>query len=275
MKKNITTINVMLNAYCINEMNSECLKLFRNIETISCNLKPDIISYQNVLQACANDVSLETGKEISEELKRLNVNWLNDVVIQMNLIHMYGKCGHLDKCDELFDEIRTYQYDVYQNEIIIWNAMIHAYGRNGYLKKVKELLALMMKHTNLYPDRQTYIDILNTYGHCDGEENINEAMKLWNEINNIFAKYDCIVVTTIVDCLARKNYLNHAYGIIMDFETQTEEVYYAMWLAILSGCRKFQNKLIAQKIYNDMTNRFKPNDHCMTHANLLLSHIKN
>ncbi len=50
MKKDISTINVMLNGYVINEMNGECLKLFKNIETVKCNSKPDIISYQNVLQ---------------------------------------------------------------------------------------------------------------------------------------------------------------------------------------------------------------------------------
>ncbi len=45
----------------------------------------------------------------------INVNWLNDIIIQTNVIHMH-------KCDELFDEIKTQQFD----------AMIHTYGRNEY-----------------------------------------------------------------------------------------------------------------------------------------------
>ena len=93
-------------------------------------------------------------------------------------------------------------------------------------------------------------------------------------IDNIFAKYDCIVVTTLVHCLSRKNHLYHAYDIVIDYESKTEDVYYAMWLAVLSGCRKYENKLLAERIYKDMRNRFNAKDNCMTHATVLLSHLR-
>ena len=112
--------------------------------------KPDITSYQNVLQACANDSSLKVGTEISEELKQSHTDWLNDPVIQTNLIDLYGKCGYLTKCDQLFEEIKREQFEIYQNEMTIWNAMIHAYGRNGNLDKVKELFNRLKSETNLY-----------------------------------------------------------------------------------------------------------------------------
>eukprot|EP01083_Nonionella_stella_P133185 404886_1 len=271
VQKDMTSINAMLNVYCLNRMNSECLQLFERIKSFH-HLQPDIVSYQNVLQACSNDASIGRGKQISDELKQTHSGWLKDVVVQMNLIQLYGKCGYLEKCDELFDEIRTYQPDIYHGETSIWNAMIHSYGRNGNLPKVKELYESMMQETNLCPDRQTYIDMLNTHGHC-GESDVKEAKQLWNEIEDVFIKYDCIVITTLVDCLSRKNCLNHAYDIVIDFELKTQQLYHAMWLALLSGCRKFQNGMLAKKIYNEMANRFASKDHCMTHATILLSQL--
>ena len=237
-------------------------------------VKPDMTSYQNVLASCAEDTSLHSGQQIGEEMKRMlpHSEWAHDVGIQMNLIAMYGKCGYLEQCEHLFDEMRRTQPALYHREICIWNAMLHAFGRNGYLQKVKALYDRLLMEEELVPDRQTFIDVLNAYGHCH-DSDIGEAQRLWDGIGNLFVKYDCIVVTTVVDCLSRRGSLNDAYDIIMEFETETEDSYYAMWLAVLSGCRKFEHRLLGQKIYDEMTGRFDAKDHCMTHANVLLSHL--
>ena len=41
---------------------------------------------------------------------------------------MYGKCGQLNVCKDIFNEIRSKDYKKYSTEIKLWNAMIHAYG---------------------------------------------------------------------------------------------------------------------------------------------------
>ena len=131
----------------------------------------------------------------------------------------------------------------------------------------------MLSETDLVPDRQTLIDVLNAYGHsADGE--CGEAKALWNDIENVFVKYDCIVVTTLTDCLSRRGHLNEAYDVIADFEANTERLYHCMWLALMSGCRKFGDPLLGHKVYHDMTNRFYPNHHCIQHAKLLLTQLK-
>merc|ERR1712228_490561 len=227
-------------------MNAECLALFKSIKYKFKHLRADIMSFENALNC-------------------------NDLSIQINLLHLYGKCGYLEQCNELFLQIKDNQFEtVYQREISIWNAMIHAFGRNGKLQKVQQIFEELQTETNLFPDRQTFIDLLSSFGHCDGDENVNEAKTVWTEIENLFVKYDCIVISTFVDCLARKNHLNEAYDVIIDFETKTEEIYHAMWLALLSGCRKFKKQMLGEKVYKEMSRRFKKNDHCMIHANTLL-----
>ena len=270
---NIVTLNVMLNALCRNKRNKECLELFRKMEW-EYGVKPDMTSYQNALASCAEDTSLDSGRQIGEEMKRMfpDSELAQSVTIQMNLVQMYGKCGYLEQCELLFDEMKRKQPAMYHREICIWNAMLHAFGRNGYLQRVKGLYAQLLEEKELAPDRQTFIDVLNAYGHCH-DSDIGEAQQLWNEIGNLFVKYDCIVVTTLVDCLSRRGCLNDAYDVIMEFETETEDSYYAMWLAVLSGCRKFEHRLLGQKIYDEMTQRFDAKDNCMTHANVLLSHL--
>ena len=270
---NVVTLNVMLNALCRNKRNKECLELFRRMES-EYGVKPDMTSYQNALASCAEDTSLDSGRQIGEEMKRMfpDSELSQSVTIQMNLIQMYGKCGYLEQCEVLFEEMKRKQPAMYHREICIWNAMLHAFGRNGYLHRVKALYAQLLEERELAPDRQTFIDVLNAYGHCH-DSDIGEAQRLWNEIGNLFVKFDCIVVTTLVDCLSRRGCLNDAYDVIMQFENETEDTYYAMWLAVLSGCRKFENRLLGQKIYDEMEQRFDAKDHCMTHANVLLSHL--
>ena len=271
-EKNIASFNVMMNAFCVNQMNAECLALFEQIKNCE-HLEADTTSFQNALQAAANDNLYGFGQQIFEQMAERKGKEGSDISIVMNLIHLYGKCGYLDKCSELFAEIKRNQSEVYKHEISIWNAMIHAFGRNGKLEEVKALFEELQTETDLFADRQTFIDILSAYGHCDGDDNVEEAKAIWNDIENLFAKYDCIVISTFVDCLSRKNHLNEAYDVIIDFETKTEQKYHAMWLALLSGCRKFKKQMLGEKVYKEMSNRFNKKDHCMMHANILLNHL--
>ncbi len=67
--KDIYCIDTMMEAYCNNDMNSECIELYKSIYTINNKLKPDLVSYVTLLKACTNSTNLYYGKLIHQELE--------------------------------------------------------------------------------------------------------------------------------------------------------------------------------------------------------------
>eukprot|EP01084_Bolivina_argentea_P279597 478012_1 len=187
---------------------------------------------------------------------------LNDMSIQINLINLYGKCAMLNVCDEIFNDIKQYEYDKYLSQIKIWNAMIKAYGRNGNHIKATEILNEMKIKTILSPDNQMLKTLINAYSHSGQEI---KAKELWeNEILFDELKYDQFVITALVDCYSRKGYIKDAYKRIVEYykyhgeyiddkNTQNK----AMWISLLSGCKTFDNKKIAQIAFDEIQKRYK------------------
>ncbi len=71
LNKDIISYGSMMNAYCINDLNEETIKLFKQIlNNHSVSLYPNKITYAIALKACTNVTSLHFGKGIHNELKK-------------------------------------------------------------------------------------------------------------------------------------------------------------------------------------------------------------
>eukprot|EP01083_Nonionella_stella_P021348 59223_1 len=131
--KNIICMNAMLAAHCSNKADSQCIELFKEM-IAKTTLKPTVTTYQILFRACTNGTAFYFGRQIHDKLKRNthHKRTLNDVIVEMNLINMYSKCGMLDIAEDIFNAIRN-------PDISIWNAMIHGFGKIGNLHKAKQL----------------------------------------------------------------------------------------------------------------------------------------
>ena len=105
--KTIVTFGAMMESYCNCRMNTECIQLFKQIESINGNVTPNNICYAIVFKACTQENALNIGQEIHERLKNNEDKkyLLDDPLVQCNLIDMYSKCGSLSTSQALFDEI--------------------------------------------------------------------------------------------------------------------------------------------------------------------------
>eukprot|EP01083_Nonionella_stella_P041545 112595_1 len=216
-KKSIVTINAMMEAYCMNAMYTECLELFESLQSIYDTLKPDVITYSILFEACANATAYEFGTNVYESIKQSNdTQILKDTVVQTNLINMYGKCGMFDVCIALFEEIKHTQWETYRTEIAIWNAMMDTYGRNGDIDGMQRLLDLMKEDTDLKPNTKTYTIFISG---CSHSGHVDQAMDLWqNDIKEDTIKYDPYMVSCLVDCLTRNGQINKAMDLVMQCE---------------------------------------------------------
>ena len=140
-KKQIDTINAMMNSYCISKMDKECIKLFQKIGKLY-YVEPSMITYAVVLKACTQATMYHIGQDIHEKLKRnRKLEWmLKDVSIQLNLINLYGKCGMFQVAQDIFNDIRLNEREKYLTEIRIWNSMIKACARNAEQNKARRII---------------------------------------------------------------------------------------------------------------------------------------
>eukprot|EP01084_Bolivina_argentea_P285222 489081_1 len=177
-RHNICTMSVMMNAYCNNEMNKECMDLYKYI--IDNGIKPNHITVATVLKAATHESALCFTNDIYEYFKLYDYNneILKSLHVQLNLIGLYGKCNKLYICQQIFDDIKHGESVKYKTEIKIWNAMMNAFARNGNTKKVMEIFDIMNKDTNLIANGRTYCILLNA---CNYSKNIELFNYILNE----------------------------------------------------------------------------------------------
>eukprot|EP01084_Bolivina_argentea_P024072 44919_1 len=212
-EKDIITINAMMKAYCNVNLNWECLQLFHTVNSINDKLLHDAITFSMVLKACTQSTAYYIGEKIYNMLKndKDKKKLLKDVQIQINLINVYGRCGKVNVCKEIFQESRN------KMDISIWNALINAYARNGKMKRIRKIYDKIKRMDELYKtvDRKFYICLMNSCSHCGDTEFVNE---IWNDINDENIKYDSYVVTSLVDCFCRKGLIDEGRNMINEYE---------------------------------------------------------
>ena len=268
--KDIVTINAMMDAYRECNLYSECIQLFDDIPSSkSYQVDRDLISFIIAIKACTQGTLLHHGERVHSQLKRYrNHKELRDISVQINLINMYGKCGKFEECDKIFDDIRSEETEKFKNEIIIWNAMIHAYGRNGRLSKVKQIYELLME-IGVIPNRKTYELLINAYSQCG---DVYAAQKLWNEEIDETMKHDEDVITALIDGMSRKGLLDEVMVILKENESFITDCY-AVWMSVLSGCRRYRNLELAQQVYQIIIDKFNNDESVMIAASTLMCNI--
>ncbi|XP_057848011.1 pentatricopeptide repeat-containing protein At2g33760-like [Cryptomeria japonica] len=117
--------NAVIAGYAQNGLVENALKFFKEMQLAGVN--PNLATFASILPACARLGALEEGLEIHQKINESRFS--SDVVIANSLIHMYAKCGKIQKARELFDKIHN-------PNVISWTAMIAGYAINDYAMQV-------------------------------------------------------------------------------------------------------------------------------------------
>lgn len=254
--KTIVTVGSMLSAYSRCKMYNECWHLFETMDRLNDSLKPNVICYRIMLSACSEGDLFQFGQDLHYKLREnKNRRILTDRSVQIHLIKMYGKMGMLTECNSMFGDIRKYQEEEWRNEIAIWNVMVSVYGLNGDLDGAQRIYRQMIDETNMMPDDKTYIHLLTACAHCN---ELERAKVIWSGIVDPDIKEDSFVVTAFVDCLARNGALDEGYVALMEYEKERKEHHpndKAIWIALLSGCRKYENRNLGNKLFEAFCER--------------------
>ncbi|KAL6209198.1 hypothetical protein ACLB2K_020141 [Fragaria x ananassa] len=152
--KDLVSWNSMIGGYVAVGDGWSGVICFRDMIVVG--IMPDRFSMIGVLNACAIEGSLQTGKEIHCQVMKCMVE--SDVMIQTSLIDMYHKCGTVHYAERLFDKIS-------QKNVVVWNVMIHGYALNAPPVEAFSCLKTMQETDKLRPDAITMINVLLSCTH--------------------------------------------------------------------------------------------------------------
>lgn len=249
-----------MNVYCENAMEAECLKLFGEIKKYR-YLVPNAVCFSIAFKACTQSGMVHLGQEIHCEMKNMlsaiqYADVMRDKEVVINLMTLYGKHGMVNECRDAFDAVDD---GVKGKEIGIWNAMCNGYGRNGELEAAQRTMYEMETSTELKADRNTLGILLNSCSHSGQEE---RALEIWNAIEEDEMKWNSFVMTSLIDCYARKGTMKRAMELLAEYEerrgdTEEDENDKAMWVAILSGCNKHGEAALAKRVFDIITDKYE------------------
>eukprot|EP01083_Nonionella_stella_P236131 829607_1 len=246
--KDTATVCSMMGVYCHHDMNLPCIDLFNALPTA----QRDVVSYVIVFKAYTSGTYLYLGQQTHAELKQnMNGNgWmLRDVSLQISLIHFYGKCGMLQLCFDLFDEIKANESHKYCTQIGIWNAMIAASGRNGQMQNVNHIYETLRTETAMKPDKKTFIALLNACSHCG---DVDKAHYLWNNHIDGEMRLNSHVMNAFIDCCSRNGYLNQMLEFAVKYKNHMDQI---GWISLLSAAKTHNRTDIANKVYHQMESK--------------------
>eukprot|EP01083_Nonionella_stella_P270618 916532_1 len=268
--KSVITINAMMNAFCVCNLNKECIELFEDISNINTLIKPDIVSYKILVTAVTFVASLDSARNVYQDVTLNHEEMMNDMELCIKLINMNSKYGVVSNCIETFEWWQCKKKA--GANIEMWNAMIRAYCSNNEFESGYEMYARLKEIRSIAMNEKTYIILLNACSHC-GE--LDRAYHIWkNEIESPQLQFHVTVINTMVDCFARSGYLNNAHEFVIQFEKNTKRRNDVIWNTLMSGCCKYNDKLMAHYVYDEMTKRFKTKSNSMTGAKVSLSNLQ-
>eukprot|EP01083_Nonionella_stella_P122369 368145_1 len=252
-KRDVVSVHTLMECYYHCGRDEEVVELYRN-----CNCEADLLIYITLLKALTNLSMYPFGEEVEHALRQNKM--IAHAEIKMNLINFYGKCGMIQRCETIFNHEHYYH-------VGIWNAMLRAYGRNGDIQNTKTLFDAMKKEQiDIDPDVKTYAIVMNACNHCG---NVEEARNIWNHELNDEIKSDKFVRCAFVDCMARSGALTETYSFLQEHSIGDAEA----WSSLLSGCRKYDDEQLAEKVLREMKSRFGEDTLRMGAAAVTMSHI--
>ena len=151
--RNVVSWNALIEGYVENGHSEKALECFERMSFDGIN--PDDITLSCCLKACGNLGIIGKESKIHEEIVKQGLLGKN-LVVANALIHMYAKCGHLAKAQEVFNGLVV-------RDVVSWNALITGYAEHGHGNEAIRCFD-NMKKGGITPDPVTYMCALKACG---------------------------------------------------------------------------------------------------------------
>uniref|UniRef100_A0A7N0U3W3 Pentatricopeptide repeat-containing protein n=1 Tax=Kalanchoe fedtschenkoi TaxID=63787 RepID=A0A7N0U3W3_KALFE len=233
--KDVSLWTSMIGGYVQFGLPGEAMHLFNKLRD---SISPNEVTILTVLSACADLGSLSTAQEIEKYI--IANGFESDVRVQTSLIHLYCKCGSLDKAESVFER-------VVDGDLAVWSAMINTYTTHGMGAEALQLFNKMQIEAGIKPDAVVHTSIFLA---CSHSGLVEEGLRYFSKMQKDFGiKPNLDHYCCLVDLLSRSGKFELALKTIEEspFRSQSR-----IWRPLLSACRIHKNnevgELVAKKL---------------------------
>ncbi|OWM71726.1 pentatricopeptide repeat-containing protein At1g08070, chloroplastic-like [Punica granatum] len=221
-EKDVISWNVMIGGY--NHMNHhrEALELFREM-LLQSHVKPNDVTFLNVLPSCACLCALDLGKWIHVYVDK-NYKNCTSTSLSTSLMDMYAKCGNIVAAEQVFRSME-------HKSLASWNAILSGSAMHGEVERALELFDEMLNE-GFEPDEITFVGVLSACSHAGlvefGRKNFTlmvDEFKITPQLHH----YGCMI-----NLLGRAGLFSEAESMIRSMDMEPDE---AIWGSLLKACR--------------------------------------
>uniref|UniRef100_A0A7C8YBM7 Uncharacterized protein n=1 Tax=Opuntia streptacantha TaxID=393608 RepID=A0A7C8YBM7_OPUST len=221
-KADLVSWNALLTA-CLAHYQPEAVFCLFN-EMNNHHYQPDHITLSNLLKACAQLTSLETGKQVHSYALKVGLEFDNTVA--NGLLDLYTKCGVLRSARTLFVCMES-------TDVVPWSTLIVGYAQSGHGEEALSLFNRMID-LGVSPNEVTFVGVLGACSH------IGLVKEGWQFYKTMESRYGVVPTrehcSCLVDMLARAGLLMEAEDFIKQLTFEPDIV---VWKTLLSACRTY------------------------------------
>ncbi|KAL4197929.1 hypothetical protein AMTRI_Chr04g190710 [Amborella trichopoda] len=235
-ERNVVSWTTMIAGCSQTGHSRQALALFRQMQ--HAHIEADQVVMVSVLSACAELGALDLGKWIDAYISgKGKSGWGSQRLVSLDnaLIHMYAKCGVIERARLVFEEMQA-------RTPVSWTAMINGYAIHGLVGEAVTIFQGMEKH-GFKPDHITFIGILYACAHAGWVDMGRKYFKCMSPLYSIEPRvehYGCMV-----DLLGRAGHLDEAYRLIESMPMEPNDV---VWGALLTRCRIHKDLELAMRV---------------------------
>ncbi|XP_073010596.1 pentatricopeptide repeat-containing protein At5g44230 [Typha latifolia] len=219
--KDLVAWTAMVSGYAQNAMPKEALETFDRMTEAGVGI--DEVALIGAVSACAQLGAVKRAVWIQGIADRHGFG--KNVVVGSAMVDMYAKCGLIDEAWKVFDQ--TEERNVYT-----YSSMIVGLASHGRAREAIALFSDMVEHTNVKPNRVTFIGVLAACSHSGMvEEGRFYFAQMWDKYGIVQSAdhYACMV-----DLLGRAGLVEEALELV---RSMTAEPHGGVWGALLGSCR--------------------------------------
>lgn len=237
----VVSWNALISAYSQDGHGKEAFDLFTLMQQE--RVKPDKLTFVNLLAACASPGNLMKGRYIHDCIS--NGEYRADFVLDNSLLNMYGKCGALEDAREIFD-------NMLKRSVVSWTTMITAYTQHGSGSTALQFYH-EMKQQGVQPNKITFISIL---GACDNCLALLDGKLIHASIVNAKIESDMFIGSALINMYSKCGALDEAWW-VFDNMVQRNVV---TWNSMISACSQHGHYCKALSLFQEMQQEgLKPN----------------
>ena len=216
--RDVFSWSALIGGYAQNKLGDKALVCFKEMH--DAGVRPNGVTYINILKACGIVGSIEVGAEIDDEVRRQGL-LEKDIVLGTALVDMYCKCGLLEKAREVFEKLP-------KRNVVTWSALIAGYAQNGLGDEALKCFK-RMKDAGVCPNSVTYIGVVKAcsiLGSLDVGEGVYVEVK-----RHGFLEKDVVLGNAMVDMYAKCGEMEKARQVFEQLQVQSA----VSWNTLIAG----------------------------------------